>query len=142
MTKDARTYRSAHRKGKMNKTEAMYALHLESQKKEGEIADWEFEVETLKLGDDCRYTPDFRVIKNRCPEDPTKPTYCEIEFHEVKGTLRRKRYSGDLFDIVVKPFVEDDALVKIKCAAEIHCIYKFILVWKGLYGEWIQREIN
>jgi len=42
--------------------------------------------------------------------------------------------------ITTKPYIEDDALVKIKAAAEMHP-YKFIIVWKGKNG-WEKREIN
>lgn len=74
----------------MNRTEEKYAWVLEGRKLAGEIQQYGFEKLTLKLGADCRYTPDFFVV-NRDGE---------IEFHEVKG------------------FFRDDAKVKIKVAAE------------------------
>lgn len=116
------------KKGVMNKTESAYGVYLDLQKKSGLIDEWKYEPETLKIGADCRYTPDFRVIRTGFPEDPTKPCYSIIEFHEVKGTSRGKAY------------IEDDALVKIKAAAEMHP-YKFIIVWR-VKDEWKQREIN
>lgn len=76
--------------GVMNKTEEQYSLILEAQKRNGGIQDYFFERMTLKLANDCRYTPDFLVI-NR--DD-------ELEFHEVKGGL-----------------IRDDAAVKLKVAA-------------------------
>lgn len=73
--KRAKTYRKP---GTMNKTEAAYAALLESYKKEGDILDYMYEAYTLKLGKDCRYTPDFAVILKDG----------ELEFHEVKGFWR------------------------------------------------------
>lgn len=107
------------KKGEMNKTEEAYSQHLENLRIQGIILEWKYEPETLKLGKDCRYTPDFRVINKQEI----------IEFHEVKGTSRNK------------PFIEDDALVKIKTAAEIHP-YKFIICWKTKDGTWQMRDIN
>ena len=75
----------------MNKLEADYAIRLA-----GSL--WSFEVVTLKLAADCRYTPDFMVI-NR--EDGV------VEFHEVKGHWR------------------DDAKVKLRVAAEKFPMFRF-----------------
>lgn len=77
--------------GTMNKTEAAYAIRLSGRR-------WRFEGVTLKLADDCRYTPDFMVIA----EDDV------IEFHEVKGHWR------------------DDARVKIRVAAEKFPMFRFL----------------
>ena len=88
--------------GVMNKTEAEFARELDMQLKAGLIADWKFEVETFKLGKDCRYTPDFRVFEN----DRT------ITFYEVKG------------------FWTDDARVKVKVAAQQNTMYRFVAVRK------------
>lgn len=142
MTLQIRRYPSAYRKrlkkGEMNKTEAEYAQYLDVLKKAGEIESWAFEIETLKIGDDCRYTPDFRVVKKAYEFD-------YIEFHEVKGTLRKNRTvtieDGLKFNHkVTAPYIEDDALVKIKAAAEMHP-YKFIIVWKDK-DKWMTKEIN
>ena len=78
-----------------------------------------YEPITLKLGADCRYTPDFGYPV----EGPTR-------FYEVKGTSKK---TG-------KPRVEDDALVKIKVAAKMFPAYKFIMVWE-VNGEWQEKEI-
>lgn len=127
----ARAYRHRHKPGEQNSTERAYVLHLEALKKSGEILEYSFECETLKLGQDCRYTPDFRVIKYYLAgTDNDLPI---IEFHEVKGTRKKKGAAS-------KPFIEDDALVKIKAAAQLHP-YKFIIVWRD--GDaWQTREIN
>lgn len=90
-----------------NRTEKAYADFLEVQRRAGNIARWDFEPEKLRLADLTYYTPDFRVIY----PDGT------IEFHEVKGFLR------------------DDAMVKIKVAAEQHP-YRFVMVKKAKGGKW------
>lgn len=75
----------------MNGLEAQHAAILTERKNKGEIADFWFEQFTFKLADDTRYTPDFVVM---LPDGV-------LEVHEVKG------------------FLEDDALVKFKVAAEM-----------------------
>lgn len=97
----------------MNKTEERYAWILEGRKLAGEIQRYEFEKITLKLGDDCRYTPDFYVVNRES----------EIEMHEVKGT-----------------FMRDDAQVKIKVAAE-NFPFRFFLARYSKVG-WEVTEIK
>jgi len=94
---------------KMNKTEREYGCMLEAR---GDVAWCEFEGVTLRLGDDCRYTPDFILMLR----DGT------MECHETKG------------------FMRDDALVKIKVAAARYP-FKFVLVRKTK-GEWSMTEIR
>lgn len=77
---------------KMNKTEAAYGLTLEALQRVGRIREYHFQGLTLKLADDCRYTPDYFVVR----DDWT----CEL--HEVKG------------------FMRDDALVKLKVCARMY----------------------
>lgn len=77
-------------KGEMNKTESKYAEALEGRRILGEVLWYAFEGVKLKLAPLCFYTPDFVVMLH----DGT------LECHEVKGHW------------------EDDARVKIKCAAE------------------------
>lgn len=74
----------------MNVLETQYAAHLEQEKSYGFIQWYAFEALTLKIADDCRYTPDFIVMHANG----------ELQIHEVKG------------------YWMDDALVKIKAAAE------------------------
>jgi len=83
----------------MNKLERDYSVFLEKSRLAGHIARWDYEPEKLRLADATFYTPDFRVIY----PDGT------IEFHETKG------------------FIRDDAMVKIKVAAEQHP-YKFLMI--------------
>lgn len=84
--------------GQMNKTEKLYAGHLELLKKADEIKDYRFEPLNLRLAKNTFYRPDFLVITQF------------IEFHEVKGHW------------------EDDARVKIKVAAELFPWFRFIAV--------------
>ncbi len=51
------------KRGRMNKTEAEYAMILEAQKRKGEILRYEFEGMTLRWFD-MRYTPDFVVFRD------------------------------------------------------------------------------
>lgn len=107
------------RKTGMNKTEAEHALKLLEQKQAGKVCLFEFERVTLKLADDTRYTPDFMVLL----ADGL------IEFHEVKG--------GAGF--------EDDALVKIKVAAELFpwAVFRsFTKRAKKHGGGWDEREFD
>ncbi len=78
----------ATRRGMMNKTEAEYAMILESMKRKGEILRWEFEGMTLKWFD-MRYTPDFVVFGKPWitydPESHREIKRYEVRFIEVKG---------------------------------------------------------
>ena len=92
--------------GQMNKLETRYYHHLTGRQTLGQIEWFAFEAVTFKLAFDTRYTPDFMVLR--------KDTV--IEFHEVKG------------------FWEEDAKIKIKCAAEK---FPFIFIGiKSVKGVW------
>ena len=103
ITKLAKARRVA---GRMNGTEAEYEkLFL------GRMVHT-FEAVTLRLADDCRYTPDFMVIA----EDGV------VEFHEVKAGFWR-----------------DDARVKLRVAAETYPMFRFKSCFKQakkLGGQW------
>ena len=95
---------------KMNKTEAAYNRLLEVRKGTGEVLWYAFEAINLRIGDNCFYRVDFFVLNaNR-----------ELEAHEVKG------------------YWTDDALVKIKVAAE-NFPFKFIAA-RLIKGEWEVRQ--
>jgi hypothetical protein len=98
--------------GEMNKTEAKYAEFLESCKLTGELVWYAFEGIKLRLADRTFLTPDFFVMRGNG----------ELECHEVKG------------------FMEDDAAVKLKVAAE-HFPFRFLLIRKAKGGLWDIREI-
>lgn len=68
---------------------------------------------TLKLGDDCRYTPDFVVLT---PDG-------KLVAYETKG------------------FMRDDALVKIKVAARQFPMIGFVVVRREK-GVWHQTEVR
>lgn len=92
--------------GEMNKTEAAYAARLEALKRAGEILWYSFEPANLRLADNkCFYKVDFMVLNSKS----------EIEVHEVKG------------------FWTDDALVKIKVAAD-KFPFRFLAVKKDGKG--------
>jgi hypothetical protein len=95
---------------KMNKTEIAYGKVLEFQKQAGEVLWFEFEPMNLRLAEKCFYKVDWLVL--------TKELLLEV--HEVKG------------------YWTDDALVKIKIAAEK---FPFRFISKQLVkGAWVTRE--
>lgn len=98
------------KQGQMNKTEAAYARHLEVLKQVGKVQWYAFEPMNLRLADKCFFKIDFLVMLDTG----------QLECHEVKG------------------FWTDDALVKIKTAAE-KFPFKFIAV-RLVKGEWEVRE--
>lgn len=102
--------RSSPHAGGMNKTEERYANHLEGLKRVGLIAHWSFEPEKLRLGCRCFLTPDFRVLGNTSL----------VEFHEVKG----RKSNG-------RPYYREDAMVKLRVAADRYRTRKFFVVWPG-----------
>lgn len=100
----------------MNKTEKMWAISLEARKRRGEIHDWMYERVTFKLGDDCRYTPDFFVIL----------LDGMIEIYETKGA-----------------FIREDARVKLKAAATMFPFFRFVLAQykKKVWTAWEIRRV-
>ena len=96
-------------KGGMNKTEQAYADLLEGRKLAGEILGWRYEPYKLRLADNTYYTPDFML---QLPSG-------EIQLHETKAC----KADGTLL-------AEDDAMVKIKVAAELYPEFQFCLVGK------------
>ena len=86
----------------MNKTEAAYADYLDLLESSGEILRWDFEALKLRLAPSTFYTPDFLVVM----ADGT------MELREVKG------------------FWRDDARVKIKVAARMFPMFRFVAVTK------------
>ena len=96
---------------RMNKTERAYAELLDVRQRAGQVAAWYFGALTLRLGDDCRYTPEFLVLL----PDGT------VELHEVKG------------------FFRDDARVKIRAAASSYP-FLFRLIRRDRAG-WHNEEV-
>ncbi len=81
---DAPKAKSEARRGRMNKTEAEFAMILEAMKRKGEILRYEFEGITLRFAG-VKYTPDFTVIY------PFVVTHLytipKVKFVEVKGAF-------------------------------------------------------
>lgn len=98
---------------RMNKTERNYSEHLQKLKTAGDIIDWAHEPFNLRLADRTFYKPDFIVVS------PKR----FIEIHEVKGRWM------------------DDALVKIKVAAENHPWFTFKAVFNE-NGHWKTRQFK
>lgn len=98
------------KEGEMNKTESAYANYLEMQKTMGEVLWYSFEPMNLRIASKCFYKIDFLVMAANG----------QLECHEVKG------------------FWTDDALVKIKAAAE-KFPFRFISVMLK-EGNWVVRE--
>ena len=101
------------RRGRMNKTEAAYALHLDALQHVGEIEQWMFEALRFRMADGAFYKPDF-VVWMRSHEDAR--TW--IEVHEVKG------------------FEREGAIVRWKVCAELFHRFRFKMI-KRVKGEWV-----
>lgn len=86
----------------MNKTEAAYARHLDSM---GAV--WKYESVKLRLADNTFFTPDFMVIDGGVRMVDTKA------YWKSKGSFH----------------AEDDAMVKIKVAAEQYPWFSFEIAW-------------
>jgi len=95
---------------KLNKLERAWLRQLRLTHPEENIGIQSFQ---LKIGDDCRYTPDFWTLD----------ADGQLHFWECKG------------------FMRDDALVKIKAAARKYRLFRFILVTKEK-GQWVETAVK
>lgn len=97
---------------RMNKTETLYSLELEADRKAGRIKAWWFGSMKLRLADKTWYAPDFFIVLANWT----------FRFVEVKGG-----------------FVRDDAAVKFKCAREMYPCFDWLCEqrvkggWKELF---------
>ena len=100
----------------MNKTELAYSQELENRRLVGEVAWWRFEGIKLRLADKTFFTGDFAVMLRGG----------ELEIHEIKG------------------FMEEDANVKLKCAAEMYPFTFRLVRYKAKRdgGGWDVREVG
>ncbi len=98
----------------MNKLESAYAALLTARQRAREMARWDYEPVKLRLADATFYTPDFRVVT----------LTGHHEFHETKGA-----------------HVWDDALVKLKVAAEMHP-YEFFLCTRPKGQGWSIKRVG
>ena len=96
-----------------NKLEDAYGWRLEMLRLQGEVLRYYFERVTLKIAEDCRYTPDYFVV-----------TPNGLQLHEVKG-----------------PHAWEDSIIKLKVAADMFPCFRFSL-HKRVKGEWVSKEIR
>ena len=106
------TARVPPRPERMNKTEAAYAQVLEARRRRGDVREYHYEAQTMKLADDTRYTPDFLVVL----------ASGHVELHEVKGYWR------------------DDAKVKAKVCARMYPYP--VRVARLVKGAWIVEAVT
>lgn len=85
--------------GQMNKSEQAYSVHLEAEKYAGNLLWWKFEGIKLRLADNTFLTVDFAVMT----------ADGELQMHEVKG------------------WMEGDAAVKLKVAADMYPLRFFVV---------------
>ncbi|EII5854273.1 hypothetical protein ACSRBF_11225 [Acinetobacter baumannii] len=100
------------KQGAMNKTERKYNDYLESKRMKGEILWFKFDCINLRLAEKTFYKPDFFVLTSDF----------ELQVHEVKGHW------------------EDDALVKIKVAAELYPFSFKSVHWNTKNNAWDVRH--
>lgn len=110
-----------HVPGKMNKAEAAFEFQLKLDMQAGLVLDYRFEAVTLKLGPDCRYTPDFMVVN----ADGT------ISMIDVKAFWVKQG----------KPHIEDDARAKMAMATDKFPWFEFALAWQEASG-WERKVIG
>ena len=101
---------------KMNRTEAAYSAYLLSLLHGGFIRSFDFEPEKFRLGPDCFYTPDFRIVE----------VDMSISFMDTKGTTKKNGKE--------KPYYRDKSIIKMKLAAELHPMYRWGMAWKTKGG--------
>lgn len=104
----------------MTRTELEYAAILCRENPACKII---YERYTLKLSNDCRYTPDFAVIH------PDK----SVDFHEVKGAFL---FSG------ARKSSTASSLTKPKLAAENFPQHRFFVAQKDKPGNWTREEFR
>ncbi len=108
-TSDAVAVNVAPRRGKMNKTEAEFAMILEARANHNEIKQAKFEQIKIRIGEGCWYIPDFFV----------------------------ERHVGKPLFIEIKGFLRDDARVKFLAAKELHTWADFEM-WRKTKNGWLQ----
>ena len=114
----------------MNKGEGAYAAHLDMLKLLGDIREYRFEPFKLRLGRDWKttLTVDFMVTRL----DGT------LELVDVKGRKVKKQSGGRE---VESYHAEEDAMVKLKCAAEQYPEFRFVIVWPLKGGGFGRSEL-
>lgn len=100
----------------MNKTERRYLMWLRCFKDKW-IAVHSI---TLKLAHDCRLTMDFAVVDES-----------GLRLIDTKAFNRKTR----------KPHIEDDALVKMRVAADRYPWIRFVIAWEDETGAWQHKDV-
>lgn len=112
----------------MNSTEKRYAEQLKLRYQVGEVLWWGYECITLKLGEDCRYTPDFCVM------------LASLDFRciDTKATVTKLNSKKEPYLV---PLCEDDSKSKIATAASLFPL-GFYLAFQDADGNWIEKEVK
>jgi len=103
-----------HEPGRMNKTEAAHARWLDFQIQLGEVTAYWFESVKLRLADKTWLVPDFLVMLANGT----------LQFEEVKGG-----------------FVREDSIIKLKVAASMYPLFRFVLCQKSKSG-WTYSTVS
>lgn len=131
---------------KMNKTEFTYSHILEARRSKGEILDWQFEPITLRIGDNCKYTPDFCISERNgsvsIEDIKFLASRTMLEFVESERAREllwqlRTTETGITFIEIKGAHIWDDAKVKFKAAKDKYLWAKFQM-WQLKRGEWKQ----
>ena len=110
-----------HAAGVMNAGERAYGLLLATMRDYGVVRQFMFEGEKLRLGLRCFLTPDFRVVM---PNG-------SVEWHEVKPRKSNGRF-----------YAREDAMLKLRVAADRYREAKFYVVWPDGNGGWCKERIR
>lgn len=109
-----KSHRRRHTPGEMNKTEQKMADELAIELAAGTILWWAFESITLKLAHDTRLTPDFAIL---WPDG-------SLELRDTKG------------------FMEEDAAVKMRVAADKFWMFRFTIWEPAKGGGWKAKDVG
>jgi hypothetical protein len=129
------------RNSTMTREEQNYADYLAAQKQRGEVLYFDFEPVKLKIAYSETVQPDGTVKTTSTYYEPDFLVVTKqgnLEIREIKGTTYKTRASGQRVPV---PFVEDDALVKIKVAASLFP-FRFVIVHPLKSGEWAEIDFG
>jgi hypothetical protein len=118
-----------HKPGEMNRGEKAYASHLEELKRAGKLRLYQFEPPKLRLALRTFYTPDFRIVT----------ASGKVEYHEVKGRTSKRRKDGTRYDTY---YAREDAVLKVKLAADKYRDAAFFLTWPARGGGWSYERVR
>jgi hypothetical protein len=110
---------------KMNAVETAWSQELDRRG-----VKWRWEAITLRLANDCRYTPDFSASYERIGKIDYR--LIRTRFYEVKRAWKGKK----------RPHIFDDARVKLLVAAKEYPEFDFWLVWMDDQKEFHEEKVN